>query len=364
MKILFLNTFDKKGGAAKFCYRLKSYLDFNGFSSWLLVRKKDYTEPSILEIKISFFQKVLNKIFFLDGIGFNTFSRLKKFSFWDKIDLAHFHNLHGGYFNIFSILKISKYKKCLWTLHDPWIVYRRKKLVPEYKNIFRKEFFLFSFLRYIVIKKSDIVFVTPSLWLKHLVLKNYPNKRVEVINNCVDTKIFKNIDKDKARSILNLPADKNIVLFVANGGIDNKEKGVTYIEEVKKRYNNFLFIELGGDSKYIENENDLAVYYAAADVFLLPSLAENFPLSILEAMSCGTPALAFNVGGIGEIIDHKEDGYLAEYENLQDLCTGMDYIVNKKKDSILSTNARKKVVDKFDQDFIFTKYIDLYKSLI
>jgi glycosyltransferase involved in cell wall biosynthesis len=358
MKILQVNTFDSGGGAAKFCVRLKKYLD-NFSTNWLLVKKSK--DENNIQIGPTLTQKILNKLFSLEGAGRNTFSLFKKLPFWNQIDLIHFHNLHGGFFNICSLSKLSKEKKCIWTLHDPWIINNKKELVPEYKNIFKTENLIFNYFKTKAINDSNIILVTPSVWLKEKVQIEYPNKKIVVINNGVDIEVFSPLDKEEARNKLELPTDKKIILFTANGGIKNTEKGSSYLEEIEKQYRDVLVIKLGGNDKYIENEKTLALYYSSADLLLFPSLAENFPLSILEAMSCGTPVVAFNTGGIAEIINHKINGYVSEYKNIQDLINGINFILEQKDDS-LRYNARKKIMEKFDSNVIFKQYLDLYKE--
>ena len=293
----------------------------------------------------------------------NTFGEIKKLPFWNQIDLIHFHNLHGGYFNIFSLPKLSKAKKCIWTLHDPWIINDKEALVPEYKNIFKNENILFHKLKKISINNSNIVLVTPSYWLKDKITAEYPNKRIEVIHNGTDTKVFTPTDKTEARKTLNLPINKKIILFVANGGKENIEKGAYYLEIIKNLYKDILFIELGGEKNYIKDEKELALYYSAADILLFPSLAENLPLSILEAMSCGTPVVAFKIGGIPEIIDHKKNGYIAEYKNLEDIVKGIDFVLNHPNQINLGIEARRKIVNTFDVTNMINKYMSLYKEI-
>lgn len=363
MEIIQINTFDKTGGAAKVCYRIKSFLDSKNINNWLLVSSKYIDENNIIETKISLIQRIFNRLIRTEGFGKNTYLALNKLPFWKKSNLIHFHNLHGGYFNIFSILKISKNKKCIWTLHDPWIIKNKRNLVPEYLNIFKNKNNIFNILKKGIINKSNVIFVTPSIWLKNKITQEYPSKKIEVINNGIDTKIFSPTDKTIARKELNLPINKKIILFVANGGRENTEKGTQYWDLLQEKYKDVIFIEIGGNKKYINSEKELALYYSAVDMLLFPSLAENFPLSILESMSCGTPVVAFNTGGIPEIIDHKINGYLAEYKNVEDLITGINFIIEQDSDKI-SNNAREKIVENFDINIMLKRYIDLYKEII
>ncbi len=362
MNILQINTFDSRGGAAKVCVRLKNKIDFSGIKNWLYVKESNKDISNLFTSNTEILQKILNKVFRTEGFGKNTFKEITSLPFWNEVEVIHLHNLHGGYFNLFDLPKISKLKKTVWTLHDPWVLWNESS-IPQYKKIFKFRNPVFEHLKRNAINKSEVLFITPSKWLGDLVLKDYPNKNVLVIPNFIDTKIFSGTDKNTARAKLNLPSDKKIILFVANGGLKNNQKGTEYIEQCKENFKDILFLEIGGN-RYIDSENELALYYSAADLLLLPSLAENFPLSILESMSCGTPVVAFDTGGINEIIDHKQNGYVAKYKNVSDLVEGIMFIINKNHDNKLSYNARDKITSQFDQEIIFEKYISAYQGLL
>lgn len=362
MNILQINTFDSRGGAAKVCIRLKNKMDFSGIRNWLYVKESNDDNSNTFTCSTNFLQKVLNKIFRTEGFGKNTFKEITSFPFWNEVEAIHLHNLHGGYFNIFDLPKISKLKKTVWTLHDPWVLWD-KSSIPQYKKIFKLRNPIFEYLKRNAINKSDVLFITPSKWLRDLILKDYPNKKVLVIPNFIDTKIFSETDKNTARAKLDLPTDKKIILFVANGGLKNNQKGTEYIEHCKENFKDILFLEIGG-TRYIDNESEMALYYSAADLLLLPSLAENFPLSVLESMSCGTPVVAFDTGGINEIIDHKQNGYVAKYKDKSDLVEGIKFIINENRDNKLSNDARNKTTSQFDQEIIFEKYTSIYKDLL
>lgn len=363
MKILQINTFNSRGGAAKVCTRLKNKLDHLGIENWMYIKESvDSTSDDIYTSKNSFLHKVLNKIFKTEGFGRNTFNELKNLPCWDEIDIVQIHNIHGSYFNIGDIKKISESKKVVWTLHDPWILWN-KKSIPQYKMIFKFRNYYIEMLKKKIVLNSNFLLITPSVWLKNLVLNDYPNKEVLVVPNWVDTDIFSPINKLDARINLNLPTDKKIILFVANGGLNNHQKGTDYIKFCIERFNECLFIEIGRDI-YIESESDMAMYYSAADLLLLPSLAENFPLSILESMSCGTPVVAFDTGGINEIIDHRINGYVAKYKNSEDLIKGIQFITNESNYTKLSKSSREKIMTNFSENLIFEKYINIYKRLL
>ena len=115
---------------------------------------------------------------------------------------------------------------------------------------------------------------------------------------------------------------------------------------------------------YVSEEADLALAYNAADVTIVPSTHENFPNTILESLSCGTPVVAFNIGGNPEMIDHQDNGYLAKAYDTSDLTVGIVYCLSHNEDNGLSYNARKKVLDNFKIEDIANRYIELYKEIL
>ena len=111
---------------------------------------------------------------------------------------------------------------------------------------------------------------------------------------------------------------------------------------------------------YVNDEHRIVDIYNAADVFVLPSLSENLPNTIMEAMACGVPCVGFRVGGIPEEIDHKKNGYVAEYRSSEDLARGIRWILTEADYQALSDNAVHKVVQNYSQHSVAMKYLDVY----
>ena len=113
---------------------------------------------------------------------------------------------------------------------------------------------------------------------------------------------------------------------------------------------------------YTSDVRRLVAIYNAADVFVLPSLSENLPNTIMEAMACGVPCVGFNVGGIPEEIDHRHNGYVAKYRDEADLAKGMYWILYETDYEELSANAQRKVAQCYSQNAVAMKYIDIYNQ--
>ena len=250
-------------------------------------------------------------------------------------DVIHLHNIHGYYINIevlFDYLKRAN-KKVVWTLHDCWSFtghcshfdyvrcykwkegcnsceqkkeYPSSKLFDASQFNYRKKKELFTSVR-------DMTIITPSKWLANLVKDSFLGKyKVKVINNGIDLEVFKPTESN-FREKYGLE-DKKIILGVAS--VWSERKGLnTFIELSDKLDNSFKVVLVGVSEKQkkklpknilgitrTNNLKELAEIYTAADVFVNPTLEDNFPTTNLEAVSCATPVITFNTGGCIEAI--------------------------------------------------------------
>jgi glycosyltransferase involved in cell wall biosynthesis len=125
--------------------------------------------------------------------------------------------------------------------------------------------------------------------------------------------------------------------------------------------------DLGFKTHYLGTLSDdlsLALVYSAADVFVLPSTQDNLPNTVLEAIACGTPCVAFNIGGMPDMIEHQKNGYLAQPYKIEDLAQGIAWVLeNEERHQKLSHRSREKVEQEFTLELQAYRYLSLFKEV-
>lgn len=306
-------------------------------------------------------------------------------------DVIHLHNIHGYYINmelLFDYLKEAN-KPVVWTLHDCWaftghcahfdyigcekwktgcLRCPQKKSYPasiikdNSKNNYESKKKLFTGVR-------NMTIVTPSNWLAGLVKESFLKEyNIKVINNGIDLNTFKPAESDFRRK-MNLN-EKFIILGVAN--VWNEWKGLEYFIELSKLIDSdsrIVLVGLNGRQiknlpqnaigiKRTNNAEELAKIYTAADVYVNPTLEDNFPTTNLEALACGTPVITYNTGGSIECVD-ESCGIVVEKEHIGDLARAIDKIRLNSVDRIYCTGKAKE----FDKNVKFNSYMGLYENL-
>lgn len=408
MYILQINTLDKKGGAAKVAYSLKKELEKMGHETSMFVGRKYSDEKNIKLINdiCSLSSRVRKKLAFYLANDIDLFysDHILKTPEFKSADIIHCHNLHGNYFNLSTLEKISHIKPVIWTFHDMWPItahcghaFDVSTGPPQAGKIKDNGFFACPSLdippaiawhneKYLekrkrgIYNKANFHIVTPSKWLADKVSQSIlKDKPLSVIYNGINTSIFKPYNQKECRQSLDLPLDKQIILVVAKGGASNPWKGGNYAQEAIKAFigdSRPFFVDLGGDTNYntgqgkvvsyVADQDILAKYYSAADILLYPSIADNCPLVVLEAMACGLPVVSFATGGIPELVEHKINGYIAEYKNTADLQSGIKYLLNLSSEETqkMRQHSLNKIRAGFTLDLMVDKYLRLYNQIL
>ena len=191
-------------------------------------------------------------------------------------------------------------------------------------------------------------------------------------------------DQQQARQRVGLPAEGRIILF-ASQRVTNLNKGMNYLVEACQliatqhpdQKDHIMVAILGGHAEdivgqlpfrtcplgYVNDEQRIVDVYNAADVFVLPSLSENLPNTIMEAMACGVPSVGFRVGGIPEEIDHQQNGYVAEYRSSEDLARGIWWTLFEADHATVSHACLQKVAHCYSQQSVANRYLEVYENI-
>lgn len=309
-------------------------------------------------------------------------------------DLIHLHNIHGYYLNIELLFNYIKEEEIsvVWTLHDCWAFtghcthfdfagcdkwksqchgcpeiqsYPKSMFIDYSKKAYERKKKLFTGLK-------NLTIVTPSYWLKDLVgqsfLKDY---RTIVINNGVDTNIFAPRSADKSK--YGVASEDFVILGVA--AQFTPRKGLKYFIELSEKLASGTKIFLVGlndeqikslpesiiGMKRTENIEQLVELYSMADVFVNPTLEDNFPTTNLEALACGTPVITFRTGGSPETIDDT-CGLIVDKGDTEGLFNAIE-IVKKNGKEEYTKNCRKVASERFNSFDRFKEYIkDVYSN--
>lgn len=417
MRILIVNTSETVGGAAVAANRLVAALNNNGEKAMMLVRDKTSDSITVNELPrrglmrlrfiwermVIFLNLGLKKNHLWEIDIANAGSDITKLQAFKDADVIHLSWINQGMISLCDIKRIVKSRKpIVWTMHDLWPATaichyagecdkfvtgcHNCPLLPGGGNKYDLSSVVWKRKKSIY-KKSSICFVTCSRWLEGQARKSklLEGMFLTSIPNPIDTNIFNPQDKEKCKERIGIPTDKKVILFVANKVTDERKGAgylVTALEKLcadqKTLADNCVVALLGGSASelaekipmpvfpigYISGDRNLALVYNAADVFVLPSLADNLPNTIMEALACGVPCVGFNIGGIPEMIDHKQNGYVAKKADVDDLAAGLRWVLDEANTEDLSHSAITKVSKHYSQNSVSMKYIEVYNQAL
>lgn len=413
IKPLLLSIYDIEGGASRSAHRLHKGLQKIGLPSQMLVQRKISDDDSIFGPQ-TFGQKILAKISpYLNSFPIRRYLNWKNIVFSPAFapdclvsqiqklfpDIIHLHWVAGGFLRIETIKKINKIP-VVWTLHDMWAFtggchycgscLRYQENCGRCPQLFSIQDHDISQSLWRKKKKFwanlNMTLVAPSAWMASCAKASslFQDLRIEVIPYGLDTQIFKPIPKKTAREILNIPLDKKMILFGACEP-SNPRKGFKHLqgalEKIRGNYpSDKIELLIFGLSKTEEFSNlgfqvkclgriyddvTLALIYSCADLFIAPSTEDNLPNTVLEALSCGTPCIAFNIGGMPDLIDDGINGFLVPEFKEDELAARLILLMeNDSKRSLFSQNARIKVEKKFSLEMQAQQYLKLYEELL
>lgn len=419
MKITILSTFDTFGGASIAAFRLNKALNDNGLDSKMLVQDKKGKAPNVETIATNWFlKKVALARFAFDRYQFAFYEKSKAVRFIfsqakigidisqnaliQKSDIIHLHWINFGFLSLDAIQKlIETQKPIVWTLHDMWLFtggchYSRDCTQYQQSCGNCSEFLKNPSptdlsnqvwqAKQKLLHNANISVVACSHWLAEKAKTStlLEGKKIVSIPNPIDTSLFKPTEKPIAQQHFHLDPTKRYILFAA-AKISDVRKGFAYFKEaleiLKKEYsvdNKAVELIIFGQTQASDFENlpfkvnalgklsDLATIslaYSAASVFVISSLEDNLPNTIMESLACGTPAVGFETGGIPEMIEHQQNGFLAPFKSAEGLAKGIFWTLYQADYESLCKNARKKVLSTYAEEVVAQQYQALYESL-
>jgi len=416
MNVVILSTYQHFGGAAVATSRLHRALLNQGVQATLLIgtsnrQEKHQPAPEVTFLANNFLaEQTAFGRFVAERLYFLPFERdpSVRFQFSPAVfgadldfhpavqqaDLLHIHWSSFGFLSLSGLRSLfSLGKPVVWTLHDQWAFtggchytggcthfmthchhcpYLKKPASDDLsaRRFDRKQW---------AYANAPLHMVHPSRWLAEqaegsALLGSFPH---QVIPNTLDQQVFAPATSPRA-------GGQPQRLLFGSANVTDTRKGFRYFAEaltllhqqhpeltpeilVFGKGRSYLFNELPYPIRQLgllTSEADIVAAYNAADAMVVPSLEDNLPNTIVEAMSCGTPVVGFRTGGIPEMIDHRENGYLAATGSAQELADGLAYVLTHPDPAALRNQARQSAEARFSEDVVAGQHIDLYQSLL
>jgi glycosyltransferase involved in cell wall biosynthesis len=407
MKILIINRSEVGGGAFVAGFRHLQALKYAGADVKMLVAEKTSDDEHVIGFPGDTFHKFIDRfrsvaeqllyrflikdkkkysLFTVDLFG----KDISRMPLVKEADVIHIHWINFGVLSVQDLNKIILLgKPVVFTLHDMWLFtggcHHADNCIryqdqcgncPQLKFSYRNDISTIrrSAKQKIVKDSSSVAVVACSHWMEHMATSStiLQNRKVLTIPNAIDINLYKPVDiAKKKKSILFISSNvgderkgfkyfKECLQLLAQS-LDKNEWEITVLGKYKPEY----FADISFKVNAVGNISDqqrIADYYAESTVFIMPSLMDNLPNTIMESMSCGTPAVAFNIGGIPDLIDHKQNGYLAQYGSSEDLVKGVLWTLENYESA--SRYAREKVVREYSYDVVAKKHLELYQELM
>lgn len=414
MNIVVLSTYDTGSGAAVAAHRLSKGLQQTGHNCQMLVQQKRSHDASVIPAyKTRFQQSVARCRVSLDAMPLKLYPNRKRATFSlssvperirpiiDRLnpDIINLHWLNEAYLNINTLKHLRQ--PLVWTLHDMWAFTggchysgdcdRYTNHCGQCPTLDSDRELDLSYWTWHRKHKAwanlNLTIVTPSRWLADCARKSslLSQFRIEAIPNGLDLALYQPRDQRFARDVLGLPQDKHLLLFGALGATSDKRKGFHLLQQALQKLS-YLghqdHVELvvfgsevppnppdfGLKVHYLGCYSDdlsLSLIYSAADAFILPSIQENLANTVVEALACGCPAIAFDIGGTPDLIEHQVNGYLAQAYDIKDLAHGILWVLdNTERRQQLQKSARDKAEQEFSQNIQASRYSNLFSKIL
>ena len=404
MRILLIHELGRpqSSGAVIAMYRLHEALLKKGHDSTIACVSGDFSRPDVVPLpQAGRLEGLIRRGTWRMGLNdlhcLSTF-RISDLEAFRSADVVNIHGFHSGFFNYLALPRLSRSKPIIATFHDMWnftghcsysFECERWKTGcgkcphPEtYPPIARDATAVEWKLKRWAYRRSSFEIIVPTRWLQQMVqqsmLRDVP---VHVVPSGTDHDVYRPVDRALARDALGVPRDPPVILFAA-ASFKSRMKGADLLllalkrlpEEIRRRALLLLFGDCGSDFVkvtgmeaitlgYVQSDRIKALAYSAADVFVLPSRAEVQGLVLQEAMACGTPAVAFDVGGVGESVRPERTGYLARAEDVDDLSHGIARLLEDGAlRQSLGEGGQRMVSEEYSTERMAERYLQVFEQ--
>lgn len=416
MRVLLVNTSETIGGAAIAASRLLKALVRCGVDAHLLVRDRQTASRRVTALPHPLLQRARFAAERLHIAVANGFTREHLFDIDDgrlgaditrlpafrRADVVHLHWVNQGMLSLSDVQRIAASgKRVVWTMHDMWPftgtchhadactrwlegcgncpqLHRSGPADLSHRTFGRK-------LRAYGATPEGITFVACSDWLAQLARRSplLGGHRVESIPNPIDTDFYAPGSCLDARRRLQLPEDRLLLLFVAYK-VTNPMKGISYLKEAVERLaqaggevaRRLGVVAVGREAgqlagsmavpvfpvEYVDDPAVMADYYRAADALVMPTLMDNLPNTIAEAMACATPAIGFEVGGLPQMIDHGRNGLLVRYKDAGHLAESISRFFTTADREAMAQAARRKALAAYSEEAVTARFMAIYSN--
>ncbi|MDR2406628.1 MAG: glycosyltransferase [Bacteroidales bacterium] len=412
MKVVHINTTDKNGGAAIAACRLHNAMLEDGIDSNYLVlnrtinNRKDILTVSSVDKYIRHPVNALFEKFAVSSMrnaefSFSVFDYGMDISKYDAVknaDIIYIHWINTSFISRRALKRLlHSGRPVFWFMHDMFPItggchhslhcqeYRRKCENCFYYGgkygAFSKSKKQLKLKEKLYKKYGNLSFIAPSLWLFECAKKGSAARHNTIyhIPNMIDPFLYRPVNKRFAKEVFGIDRGKKIIGIGALNLLSNPYKGWAFFcealdiladkngklaEEIQLLvFGSFYEEKIAAALPFktyfpgsLQDDYSLVLMYNCLDVFVIPSLAENFPQTVLESISSGVPVVGFDVGGISDLVN-GDTGCLAEYKNSKDLACGIEFLLNNRKLNVQN------FIEPFSKKQILKRHKELWSGL-
>lgn len=352
LTVTHLSAADTDGGSARSAYRIHDGLRRRGHVSRMLVGYKHSNDVDVATVSdarwLQRADEIANRITQAAGVQYllvPSALRTLRHPWLTNPDVIQLYNIHLGYFTYLELPALSRRAPIVWRLSDQWSTTGHCAYsgpcerwrtgcgscpdLATFPNIGIDTTAMAWRLKRRIYARSRITVVAPSSWTENIARASplFAGCAVHRIPNGLDLDVFRPMDRGEARRLLGLPAERKALLFSSHVASDNPRKGTDLLRQALACLGprSDLVVLIAGKGAeawqgtvpqrtislgYLRDDRSIAASYAACDLLVAPSSVENLPNTVLEAMACGRPVIAFDVGGVRDAVRHGETGLL------------------------------------------------------